>query len=98
MSQTETYLARSTAIAARAFGDETIIMSAVDSTIFMLNPTGTAIWMAADGNTPLSSIVEERVCAEFNVSVKQASADARDFVDALVEHGLLVTSDQPIPR
>ena len=79
MPTTEKYLTRSSDIAARTIGDETIIMSTLDSTIFMLNPTGTAIWKHADGNTPLSRIVEEMVCAEFDVPVEQAAADAQQF-------------------
>ena len=97
MPLNEKYLAKSNDIAARTLGDETIIMSTLDSTIFMLNPTGTAIWNAADGNTPLSRIIEDKVCAEFDVPVEQASADARDFVTELAEHGILVVSDEPIP-
>ncbi len=98
MPQTETYLAKSTAIAARVLGDETIIMSTIDSTLFMLNPTGTVIWKAADGNTPLSRIIEEKVCAEFDVPVEQAAADAQEFIDELAMHGILVVSDHPIPQ
>jgi len=98
MPATETYLAKSTDIAARTLGDETIVMSTLDSTIFMLNPTGTAIWQAADGNTPLSRIIEDKVCAEFDVPVEQASADAQQFIDELAEHGILIVSDHPIPQ
>ena len=98
MPTTEKYLAKSTDIAARTLGDETIIMSTLDSTIFMLNPTGTAIWQAADGNTPLSRIIEDKVCAEFDVPVEQASADAQQFIDELAEHGILIISDHPIPQ
>jgi hypothetical protein len=98
MPLTDLYITKSTAIAARALGDETIIMSTADSTIFMLNPTGSVIWEAADGTTPLSSIVAEQVCAQFDVVVEQAFADARDFVDELSEHGILVVSDRPIPQ
>jgi outer membrane protein assembly factor BamB len=97
MPLNEKYLAKSTAIAARTLGDETIIMSTLDSTIFMLNPTGTVIWNAADGTTPLSRIVQEKVCAEFDVPLEQASEDAQDFVHELAEHGVLVVSDEPIP-
>ena len=97
MQLNEKYLAKSNDIAARTLGDETIIMSTLDSTIFMLNPTGTAIWNAADGTTPLSRIIEEKVCAEFDVPPEQASADAQDFVTELAEHGILVLSDEPIP-
>jgi hypothetical protein len=91
------YIAKNTAIAWRSLGDETIIMSTADSTIFMLNPAGSVIWGAADGSTRLSSIVKDKVCAEFDVTVEQASADAGDFVDALTQHGILLVSDQPIP-
>jgi hypothetical protein len=97
MPLADTYLAKSNDIAARTLGDETIVMSTLDSTIFMLNPTGSVIWEAADGNTPLSRIIEERVCAEFDVPVEQATADAHDFVDELAKHGILVISDEPIP-
>ena len=51
---TETYIARSPAIASRMLGGEMMIMSAVDSTFFTLNPVATVIWQAADGHTPLS--------------------------------------------
>ncbi|MGB8030137.1 MAG: PqqD family protein [Terracidiphilus sp.] len=94
----QTYLAKSAAIASRILGDETIIMSTVDSTIFVLNPTGTVIWEAADGNTPLSRIVEEKVCVEFDVTAEQASADAKEFVDELAKHGILVVSDKPVSQ
>jgi hypothetical protein len=93
---TEKYLTRSAAIASRMLGDETIIMSTIDSTLFTLNPVGTVIWEAADGSTPLSRIVTEKVCAAFDVADEQAAADAAEFVDKLAEHGILLVSDQPI--
>jgi hypothetical protein len=92
------YVARSSAIASRILGGEAIIMSAVDSTLFALNPTGTAIWEAADGNTPLSRIVEEKLIAEFDVTVEQACVDAQEFVNHLSEHGIFLVSDRPIPQ
>ena len=91
------YLAQSADIAARTLGDDTIIMSTLDSTVFMLNSVGTAIWNAADGATPLSRIVQERICPEFDVSDEQALADAKEFVDELVKHGILSISDVPVP-
>jgi hypothetical protein len=92
------YIAKSSAIASRLLADEMIVMSAIDSTLFSLNPTGTMIWEAADGITPLSSIVEEKVCAEFDITVEKAYADAEQFVNALVEHGILVVSDHPVTK
>jgi hypothetical protein len=97
MGTIEAFLTKSTDIAARTLGDETIIMSTLDSTIFMLNATGTAIWEAADGRTPFSRIIEENVCSAFDVPVEQATEDAQLFVNELSEHGILVVSEHPIP-
>jgi hypothetical protein len=92
----ETYIARSTAIAARMLGGEMMIMSAVDSTFFTLNEVATVIWQAADGRTPLSAIVEHRVCQEFEVEPEAARLDAEQFVSELSQHGILLVSDKPI--
>lgn len=93
---TEKYISRSTSVAARLLGDEMMIMSAPDSTLFSLNGTATLIWQAADGHTPLSQIVKERVCTEFDVDLETAYRDAEQFVEMLVQHGILTVSDQPV--
>jgi hypothetical protein len=98
MPSTEIYLTQSADIASRTLGDDTLIMSTLDSTIFMLNSVGTAIWNAADGATPLSRIVDEKVCSAFDVSDEQAMVDAREFVDELARHGILSLSDAPVSR
>jgi hypothetical protein len=90
------YVSRSLQIASRPLGDEMIIMSTVDSTLYSLNPTGTVIWQAADGKTPLSRIVEERLCEVFDVTTEQAWIDTEEFVAKLAEHGILHLSDQPV--
>ena len=90
------YIARSKEIAARQLGDEMIVMSARDSTLFSLNDVGLVIWQAADGRTPLEEIVKERVCAQFDVELKEALKDAEDFVRELAGHGILLLSDRPI--
>lgn len=96
MPMTDKYVAKSMTIASRLLGDETIVMSTVDSTLFSLNPTGSVIWEAADGQTPLSRIIEDKVCKDFDVTVEQATADAEEFVGKLAEHGILIVSDRPI--
>ena len=92
----EKYIARSTAIAARMLGGEMMIMSAVDSTFFTLNPVATVIWQAADGRTPLSQIVATRVCAEFEVEPELAARDAEQFVNELSQHGILLVAETPL--
>jgi hypothetical protein len=94
----ETYIARSTAIAARMLGGEMMVMSAVDSTFFTLNEVATAIWQAADGHTPLSQIVSGTVCSQFDIDPESAHRDAEEFVSQLSQHGILLVSDKPIPQ
>lgn len=96
MTGSEIYLTQSADIASRTLGDDTIIMSTLDSTVYMLNAVGTAIWNGADGATPLSAIVEERVCANFEVTREQAITDAQEFVKELSEHKILCISDSPL--
>ena len=90
------YIARSKEIAARMLGDEMIIMSARDSTLFSLNDVGSVIWQAADGRTPLEDIVKEKVCAEFEVEQAEALKDAEEFVRELASHGILLLSEAPV--
>jgi len=92
------YIARSREIAARQLGDEMIVMSARDSTLFSLNDVGLVIWQAADGRTPLEEIVNERVCAEFDVTPEEALKDAESFVRELAGHGILMLSDRPFGK
>ena len=90
------YVARSRAIAARALGDEMMVMSAADSTLFTLNEVAMVIWEAADGVTPLDEIVRTKVCAQYQVAEDEALKDAEELVDGLAAQGLLLVSDQPL--
>jgi len=90
------YVARSRQVAARMVGGEMMIMSGRDSSLFSLNETASAIWQAADGVTPLEQIVEQRICAEFDVEPAAALHDAEELVSDLASHGILVVSDSPI--
>lgn len=92
----ETYIARSTSIAARMLAGEMMVMNSMDSTFFTLNEVATAIWQAADGRTPLREIVRHRVCEQFNIDPDEAQADAEQFVSELSQHGILLVSDQPL--
>jgi hypothetical protein len=90
-----TYVARANDVAARQIGDEFMIMSGKDSSLFSLNETAAMIWKAADGATTLEEIVEKHLCPEFEVDRETALADARQLVDELAEHGILRLSAAP---
>ncbi len=95
MSDTR-YVARSTQVAARMVGDELMIMSGRDSTLFALNGTAALIWESADGVTPLSDIVARHICATFDIDAATALADAEHIVGELATHGILRVSNEPI--
>src|ERR1700685_95757 len=90
------YVARSTAIASRALGNETMVMSATDSTLFTLDEVASVIWEAADGVTPLEEIVANKICTQYDVTPDVALRDAEALVKNLAEHGILLVSDQPL--
>ncbi len=90
------YIARANEVAARSLDGEMMIMSAQNSTLFTLNSVGTVIWQSADGKTPLTEIVEHKICAEFEVGLAEALKDAESFVNGLASHGIIVVSDVPI--
>jgi hypothetical protein len=92
----EKYIARSSAIAARMLGGEMMVMSITDSTFFTLNEVASVIWQAADGCTPLSEIVADKICHDFDVDRERAQREAERFVDQLSQHGILLVSDQPL--
>ena len=77
-------------------GDEMMIMSGLDSSLFSLNTTASALWQAADGLTPLADIVERHICARFDVEHAVALRDAEEVTDDLARHGILRVSDSPI--
>jgi hypothetical protein len=93
---THLYISRNAAAAARALGEETMVMSAADSTLFTLNEVASVIWEAADGVTPLEEIVANGICAQYDVAPEVALEDAEALVKGLAEHGILVLSDQPL--
>jgi hypothetical protein len=94
---TKRYVARSSEIAARKLGNEMMIMSGRDSTLYTLNDVATVIWEAADGSTSLDEIVGSGICSKFEVRPCVALQDAEKMVEELAGHGILLVSDEPIP-
>src|SRR5882762_502317 len=96
MPETCIYIARSSAISARALAGEMMVMNSADSTFFTLNEVATVIFQAADGHTPLREIVRDHVCEQFDIDPEQAQADAEQFVSELSGHGILLVSNRPL--
>jgi hypothetical protein len=93
---TDLYIARGPRLAARVLASETVILKADDSGLYVLNEVATLLWGAADGTTPLATIVERVICPRFDVDEASALEDATEFVRALGDHHILNVSDRPI--
>jgi len=92
---TESYPKRAANLAARVFQGEAIVMNPADSTLFNLNETATAIWLAADGKTSLRDIVERNIVPAFDVDPGDALRDAGEFARSLAEHSILTLQTEP---
>jgi hypothetical protein len=92
----DVFPSRAPRLAARKVGDEMVILKADDSSLFVLNAVGTAVWQAADGRTPLRVIVDDIICREYAVDRDTAQRDLDEFVEALLAAGVLQISHQPI--
>jgi len=90
------FIRRSRETAARRLGDETMVLSVVDSTLFSLNETASIVWQAADGQTPLREIVARAIVPAFEVDAETAYRDALELVGKLARQGILEVADQPL--
>ena len=91
------YPSRSAQVAARKLGDEMLIMSACDSTLFTLNETATLLWEAASGYATLQEIVAEKICPRFDVDYNEALGDLEALAHELAGHGILLLAAEPVP-
>ena len=89
------YPLRAPNLAARVFNGEAVIMNPADSTLFNLNETATAIWLAADGKTTLREIVERDICPAWDITADAAFEDAEQFARDLAAHSILLLSPEP---
>ena len=80
-------------LAARKVGGEMVILSAEDSSLFLLNEVGTAIWEAADGRRSIQAIADA-LCAEYDVDRATALADVTEFVESLTAAGILSVAEE----
>jgi coenzyme PQQ synthesis protein D (PqqD) len=87
---------RSPQVAARRLGDEIIIMSAPNSTLFTLNEIAALIWEAADGSRALHEIVESEICPAYDVPPDLALQDAESLAEELAALGILLPCEEPV--
>ena len=93
----DVFIAKGPRLAARKVGGEMVILSADDSSLYVLNSVGTAVWEAADGRTTAAERSSPTsICREFDIDGESATRDVDEFVRELSSHGILRTSAEAI--
>jgi hypothetical protein len=83
-------------VGARVVDGEAVIILADSGQVNVLNPVGTRIWELADGARSVRQIAEA-IVAEFDVTPEAASQDVTEFLQELVDAGMLTLQDGPQP-
>ncbi len=86
------YPVRAADVASRVIDGEAILVSATKGRVFTLNSVGTKIWEIADGTLSLSQIVDA-ISEVFETDKEQASKDCSEFIQALIDRGIMRLSD-----
>ena len=86
------YPVKSQPTASRILGGEALAVNFRSSFFYNLNPVGTFIWERCDGQHTLAQIAAA-MAEEYDVLPEEAERDCQEFIDSLVEQGLLQWSD-----
>ncbi len=75
----------------RVVEGQAVLLDQEEAELLRLNPVGTVIWSALDGNRPVAAVIEE-VTQTFEVPRTQAEADVLRFIKQLLKKDLLEES------
>ncbi len=70
-------------------GDATVILDADGTVMTTLNPIGSVIWRALDGQRDAAALARDLVAGFNGVAVDELEADIRDFVATLAASDLI---------
>jgi hypothetical protein len=76
----------------RVVDGEAVIILADSGNVNVLNPVGTRIWELADGSRSVRQIADA-LAAEYEVTPEAALQDVAEFLQKLVDAGMLTLQD-----
>ena len=88
MIRMDSYISRSHKIAWQIIDEETLVVTPTNSTLHVLNRTGTRIWELMEKRVKIEDIVD-KICSEFDVEEKQAKKGILKFIEELVDKGVV---------
>lgn len=89
----EKYISRSESFVFREIEGEIVLLSDDGLQMHQLNKTASMIWKLADGKTQIKDIIS-LIHERFEVEKDVLNQDVREFVQDLVEKGILVIDGQ----
>lgn len=81
-------LAKAPTTAWRIIEGEAVILSLETKVLRGLNPVGSRVWELIDGRRSVEEITHV-IVEEFEVSLQEVTRDVREFVQALLDKGLV---------
>lgn len=90
----KSYPLRTKDTAYKTIMDEIILLNLHNGFYYSANEVGSRIWDLCDGTrtiNELSTILSE----EYDISIDQASADLREFIEDMHREGLITFDDKP---
>jgi hypothetical protein len=72
----------------RILDGEALVVNFSNSSFYVLNPVGTFIWDRCDGQQTMAKIAAA-LAEKYEVTPEEAITDCRQFIEELLEEGLL---------
>jgi hypothetical protein len=95
MISSEKYVVRNKDMIWRMVGEEAFIIDKDGTKIHQLNSIGSEIWKISEGNLTIRQIIEN-ICNYFEIAEAQAKADTIQFVEKMLNQGLVELKDGPV--
>lgn len=93
MIELNSYISRSSKTAWQVIDEKALIVTPANSTLHMLNSTGTRIWELLENRTKMEDIVN-RICSEFEVEEEKASEEVSKFIAELLNKGIVLLEEE----
>lgn len=91
----EKYVVRNKDMVWRMVGNEVFIINKDGTVIHQLNIVGSEIWKSSEGSLTIGKIIEN-ICNSFEIAEDQVKADTIQFVENMLDQGLVELKDGPV--